>query len=162
MAPRKKGKEVQPVKQKRIIDFSKPAMKYLPEYAQQAYEHLSNGYTISSFNVYPPVRQKTIFAWQKDHEDFALAIEMGRAEFLRRLEMAANIKTFGLKMTDEQKKVMGKIDGEMLRFRLARQYRHEYSEKTEMDLTHKGEVKVSKINIKVMPGRVKGQRTDGN
>lgn len=132
-------------------NLDKPNLKYRPEFAVQVYEHIKSGFTLSSFNVTPPVRQKTIFAWIHDHEEFALAVDKGRAEMLKKLEVALNIKTFGLKLTEQQKEAgIGKIDSELLKFRLARQYRNEYAEKQIVE--HQGEV-ITKINFIEMPGR---------
>ena len=120
------------------------ALKYRPEYAHQVYEHMKNGYSISSFNVTPTVAQKTIFAWVKDHVEFSLAIDRGKAEFLRKLETASNVKTFGIVDPKLKEAGIGKIDGEQLRFTLRTRYRNEYSEKQIVE--HQGDA-ITKINF---------------
>ncbi len=133
------------------FDFDNPNSKYKPEYDELVYEHLKNGYTISSFNIKEsPVRQKTIFHWLENIEEFAMAAERGRIDRLLKLETALNIKMYGTKISEKQKEVFGKIDTELLKFTLSKLYRKEYSEK--VDHEHSGEV-VTKINFIEMPGR---------
>lgn len=125
------------------------ALKYTPECDKLIYEHMRNGHTVSCFNITPPVAQKTIFAWLKDHPSFLLAKETGEAEFQKLVEKCAYSKVTGLKIPALEKMGSKKIDGEMVRFVLSRRFRNEYAEKKEVE--HKGEP-VTKVVVEVVGG----------
>ncbi len=125
------------------------ASKYKPEYATQLYEHMKKGKGISCFNVEPPVFQKTIFNWLKQHEDFLMAKERGRAAFMNLLESVSYYHVLGIPNPELVKLGSKKADGEHLRFLLKNKFREEYSEKTEIE--HKGE-SIHKITVEVIRG----------
>lgn len=121
------------------------ALKYKPEYAAQLYEHMKEGGFISDFNVVPMVRQKTIFAWLKDHEDFAAAREYGRAEFLKLVRTTIYSEAFGTpnKLLEcmqqyeiesagpgKEPRFFKKPNGEMVKFIAKNMFKDEYSEKS--------------------------------
>lgn len=110
------------------------ALKYKPQYADELFEHMSKGFGISCFNVEPQVRKSTIFQWLHDHEDFALARDLGSQKYLKKLELCLIIKAFGL--TEEiQKNHVAElqeidplnIDCKMICFLLTKKFPKEYA-----------------------------------
>lgn len=69
--------------------------KYKPEFAQMLLNHLSEGYSYSSFDVPGGVTYSTLRQWEKRFPEFAQAREMGEKAKLKLLE------TEGLKMVKE-------------------------------------------------------------
>jgi len=114
------------------------ASKFKPEYCDQLIRHLKNGKSFSCFNVDPPVFQSTIFNWYDNHPEFKMAREIGEKSWQLFLESLAYYKVTGIKSPELDKLGSKKIDGEMLRFLLARKFRKDYSERTEVE--HSGKV----------------------
>jgi len=124
-------------------------LKYKTEYDREIYEHMKSGKTVSSFSVNPPVAQKTMFSWLKNHPSFLMAKENGEQEFFRLVETCGYSKMTGLKIHALEKMGSKKIDAEMVRFYMARRIRNEYAEKKEVE--HMGEP-VTKITVEVVGG----------
>lgn len=85
------------------------ALKYKAHYANELLEHMSKGLSLSSFNVEPSVSRSTIYQWLHDHDDFAMAKELGKQKHLMRLELCLIVKAFGL-TEDIQKKYAPELE----------------------------------------------------
>ena len=59
--------------------MSKRKTKYKAEYCDKLIDHMSKGYSITSFSAIIKVHRDTIYEWFKTYPDFAEARDMGYA-----------------------------------------------------------------------------------
>lgn len=109
---------------------------YKSEYCQMLIEHMSQGFSFSTFGAVVNVGRTTLYDWVDEYPEFKEAKEIAFQKAQRFFEQRLMAKVAGMKIKNVDQKL---IDTSCLIFALKTRFHKDYSEKQQVNHTNNGE-----------------------
>ncbi len=126
---------------------------YQKKYCEMLIEHMSKGFSFSSFGADINTCAKTLNNWVNEYPEFGMARRIGHEKAKKYIESIANMKMRGVENAKFSAK---KSDTALIIFFLKTRFRDEYSERFEVDHTSAGK----SITLKYELNRIKKEEDE--